>query len=230
MSRFHNIIFDFDGLMVNSEPLHRRAFNMVLEACNADYAFDEKEYGERFSGVPVIENAEYIRERFALPQTAEALANGQRALFTILISDAENLEPMPGLVELIHHLHDSEHHHFRIAIASSSFPAHLELILRGLNLVHQFDVVVGGDGKMRNKPAPDVYLRAIELIGANPAETLALEDSNSGVRAAKAAGLFVIAVPNVYTQGQNLSMADLQLSDLHQVRAFIEKSEIQNLS
>lgn len=212
--------------MVNSEPLHRRAFNMVLTACNVDHQFEEKEYGDLFSGIPVSENAEYLRERFSLPQTADVLAEGQRAMFAILISDAENLDPMPGLVELIQHLHDSDHHHFRTAIASSSFPSHLQLMLRGLNLMHEFDAVVGGDGKMRNKPAPDLYLRALELLGANGAETLALEDSNSGVRAAKTAGLFVIAVPNEYTLSQDLSTADLILPDLHQVRDFIEKSEI----
>ncbi len=226
MPNFANVIFDLDGLMIDTEPLHRRAFNAVLEVCNVDYQFGEQEYGELFTGISIIENAEYIRERFALPQTAEALANAQRALFALLIGDAENLEPMPGLGELLRYLKE---HNFHIAVASGSHEGHVQLALRGLNLFHEFDAVVGSDGIMKHKPAPDVYLRALNLLGATPSETIALEDSSSGVRAAKAAGVFVIAVPNAYTRRQDLTHADLVVTDLHQVREFLHKNEMMNL-
>ncbi|HZQ05124.1 MAG TPA: HAD family phosphatase [Anaerolineae bacterium] len=225
MPHFANVIFDLDGLMINTEPLHRRAFNAVLEVCNVDYQFSEQEYGELFTGISIVENAEYIRERFALPQTAESLAEGQRALFALLIGDAENLEPMSGLHELIRYLKE---HDFRIAVASSSHDEHVQLALRGLNLFHEFDAVVGSDGIMKHKPAPDVYLRALSLLGATPSETIALEDSSSGVRAAKAAGVFVIAVPNEYTRGQDLTHSDLLVNDLYQVREFLHTNEMMN--
>lgn len=220
MSHFRNVIFDLDGLMVDTEPLHRRAFNLVLAASGAAYEYGPAEYGRLITGNAIFENAEYIRERFALPQTAEEIANAHHALFSILIADAENLKPMPGLTELLEFVNSNG---LRTAIASSSRPEQLRVILRGLNLVHAFDAVVGNDGSLKPKPAPDVYLLALQQLHADPSQTLALEDSTSGARAAQAAGLTVIAVPNEYTRGNDFSAADFVLANLLTVRDFLRK-------
>jgi beta-phosphoglucomutase len=218
MSHFKNIIFDLDGLIVDTEPLHQRAVNALLQLVGANHYFETAEYGEIFTGRSIFENAEYIRERFALPQTADQIRSAHHALFTILIADAENLEPMPGVQDLLGWLTNAA---FRIGIASSSRPAQVELIIRNLNLHPHFEAIIGNDGTLKPNPAPDVYLLALEKLGANPNETLALEDSSSGVRAAHDAGLFVIAVPNVFTQHQDFSKANLVMRDLHQVQVFL---------
>lgn len=219
MPHFKNIIFDLDGLIVDTEPLHQRAVNALLQVAGAEYYFETAEYGEIFTGRSIFENAEYIRERFALPQTADQLTAAQHSLFTMLIADPDNLEPMPGVEDLLGWLTNEK---YRIAIASSSRPGQVELIVRNLNLHPHFAAIAGNDGSLKPKPAPDVYDLALERLGADPAETLALEDSNSGVRAAHAAGLFVIAVPNVFTRHQDLSKANMVMEDLHQVRAFLD--------
>lgn len=220
MPDFKNIIFDLDGLIVDTEPLHQRSVNALLQVAGADHYFETAEYGEIFTGRSIFENAEYMRERFSLPQTASQLTDAQHALFTVLIADPDNLEPMPGVQDLLDWL---THEKYRIGIASSSRPGQVELIVRNLNLHPHFAAIVGNDGSLKPKPAPDVYELALERLGANPVETLALEDSNSGVRAAHAAGLFVIAVPNVFTQHQDLSKANLVLGDLHHVHSFLSE-------
>ncbi len=218
MTQFKNIIFDLDGLIVDTEPLHQRAFNSALQLAGAAYQFQNDEYGKIFTGRSVLENAEYVRERFALPQTAQQLANAHHALFTLLVADAENLEPMPGVLELLAWLTREQ---YRIGIASSSHPEQVQLIVRGLNLHMHFATILGNDGSLKPKPAPDVYLLALDKLNANPNETLALEDSGSGVRAAHAARLFVIAVPNEYTQQQDFTKADRVMNDLRQVQQFL---------
>ncbi len=227
MPYIKNIIFDLDGLIVDTEPLHQRAFNAMLRVAGAEYEFASDEYGKTFTGRSVLENSEYVRERFGLPQTAQQLATAHHALFTLLVGDPENLEPMAGLHDLLLWL---EREKYRIAIASSSRPEQVELIIRNLNLFHHFEIFVGNDGSLKPKPAPDVYSLALEKLGVRAQETLALEDSSSGVRAAHAAGLYVIAIPNLFTRHQDFSHADLMLSDLIQVHAFLknQKSEIRN--
>jgi beta-phosphoglucomutase len=221
MPPYKNVIFDLDGLIVDTEPLHQRALNALIRFAGVEHQFGTYEYGQDFTGRPIFENVEYVRERFGLPQTAEQLSEGHRVLFNILIADAENLEPMPGLTELLNWLLAEKYH---VAVASSSRPEQVHLVIRNLNLLHHFETLVGNDGTLKPKPSPDVYLLALEKLGISASDTVALEDSNSGVRAARNAGLDVIAVPNAFTAEQDLSMANCVLPDLHQVRDYLEKS------
>lgn len=220
MPHYKNIIFDLDGLIVDTEPLHQRAFNAMLQVAGADYQFDIAEYGDTFTGRAIFENSEYLRERFGLPQTADQLGDAHRALFTLLIAEPENIEPMHGIHELLHWLTDNQ---YRVGIASSSRPEQVELIIRNLNLARHFHAICGNDGTLKPKPSPDVYLLALERLGARADETLALEDSSSGVRAAHAAGLDVIAIPNVFTQKQDFGKALRVMKDLHEVREFLQE-------
>lgn len=221
MPRFNNVIFDLDGLMVDTEPLHRRAFNLLLEACNIDYRFEQNEYGRLITGRSIFENSEYLRERFGLPQTAQEIQEGHRAIFNLLIADAENIKGMPGLGDLLKFLRDEN---VRLAIASSSRPEQIETVLRGLNMTNGFAALVGNRGELRPKPAPDIYLQALSQLNARPEDTLALEDSISGVRAARNAQIFVIAVPNGYTRNQDLSEANLCTKDLFEVKEYLANS------
>jgi beta-phosphoglucomutase len=227
MPHFKNVIFDMDGLLVDTEPLHQRALNAFMQMAGMEHQFDRDEYGKIFTGRPVIENAEYMRERFSLVHTADEISQAHRTIFSELIADARNLLPMEGLQELLEWL---DANNFQTAVASSSRPEHVELIVRNLGLLDSFRVLVGNDGTLKPKPAPDVYLLALEKLGAKPPETLALEDSISGVHAAHAAGLFVIAVPNEFTLHQDFSDADLVMQDLLQVKAFLSEEEYRGVA
>lgn len=219
MPRFRNLIFDLDGLIVDTEPLYKRSADLVLEACKIDYRFETEEYGRILTGRAVAENAEYLRERFGLPQTAAQITTAVFALYNVLVADAENLVMMAGVKEILAYATRSG---IRTAIATSSRPDQIEVVLRGLNLQHQFEALVGNPGHLKPKPAPDVYLEALHALGARADETAAFEDSSSGVRAAKAAGLFVLAVPNGFTTHQDFSMADVVIQNLYQAQAYLE--------
>ncbi len=219
MSLFKNVIFDLDGLIVDSEPLHLRAFNAVLRTAGVAHQFDTAEYGKFITGHSGFEIAGYLRERFALMQSEAQISDAQRALFTLLIADAKNLKPMSGIEGLLAWLTAEK---FCKGVASSTHPVQVQLVIRNLNLHDHFQAIVGNNGSMQPKPAPDVYLRALVQLGAHPNETLALEDSSSGVGAARAAGLFVIAIPNEFTRHQDFSNANRVMQDLFQVREFLK--------
>lgn len=225
MTRIQHVIFDLDGLIVDTEPLHRRSFNHLMRFLHIEHQFSAQEYGTLFTGRSIFENAEYVRERYGLAQTAEQLTAAHSALFNLLIADAENLELMPGLPALLDALEASQ---VTMAIASSSRPEQIKLVVRGLNLHTHFAAMVGNDGTLKPKPAPDVYLRALEQLGAGPETTIALEDSNSGVRAARSAGLDVIAVPNEYTRNQDMTPATRVMANLDEVRKFLAAASVPN--
>lgn len=211
------IIFDLDGLMADTEPLHMRAFNLILRAANVDHQFAQTEYGEKFVGMPIEENARYLRDRFALPQSVDEIARAHHALLALLLADPRNMKPLPGLFDLLAAV---EQRGLTKAVASGSQQDEVEKILRGLNVAERFAQIVSGTG-MRPKPHPDIYLKALALLNTSPAETLALEDSRAGIRAARAAGLRVIAVRSEFTLNQDLSEADERVASLADVIQYL---------
>ncbi len=208
------VILDLDGLMVDSEPLHQRAFNELLKRRGIDYQFEIAEYGRCFVGIPVVENAEYLISRFNLRGTAKDIIAEREAIFEELISNPANLVVMPGVFKL---LDDLQSRGFPLAVASGSPRIQVDLMLCGMGIAERFRAIVGGTDVPKTKPAPDVYLHAAQQLGIAPANCVAIEDSATGITAAKAAGMRAIAVPNQYTAHQDLSLADARAEGLAQV-------------
>ena len=212
------VIFDLDGLMVDSEPLHHRAFNLLLKRHGVDYQFETEEYGKCFVGIPVIYNVDYLKKRFGLRGNPLDIIAEREEIFEGLIADPKNLIVMPGLFPL---LDEVRVRGLSSAVASGSPRNQVDTMLRGMGIVERFRAVVGGDDVAKTKPAPDVYLRAAKLLGIAPTSCVALEDSATGVTAAKAAGLTAIAVPNRYTAHQDLSHADARVGSLVDALEFV---------
>ncbi len=212
MDKPQAVIFDLDGLMVDSEPVHQRAFNQLLARHGINYHLEQAEYGKYFVGIPVRENGDYLMARFALRGTVEQVLAEREAIYEALIADPKNLVPMPGVFDMLDQL---QARGVPLAVASGSPRHQVDLILRGMALTARFRAIVGGGDVPRTKPAPDVYLRAIELLGVPAGACIALEDSASGITAAKAAGLYAIAVPNQFTVHQDLSQADVCVANLY---------------
>lgn len=204
------VIFDMDGLMIDSEPLHQEAWRVTLRRLG--HEIDEALF-TRLVGLRTSEDAVLLREHFHLPMTAEVLARQRDDLF--LKSLPGRIKPMPGLCELITAV---AAHGLRCALATSGERRYVEAVLRERNLDGAFDVVVVAEDVTRGKPAPEVYLLAAERLGLAPAQCLVLEDAPHGVLAAKAAGMRCVAVPNEMTRSLDLSAADAILPSLLAVR------------
>lgn len=217
--RIQAVILDLDGLVVDSEPVHQRAFNEYLKRQGVAYQFEQDEYGRVFVGIPVAQNAEYLITRFHLPVTAAELLFEREALYEALIGDPRNLTLMPGFFRLLDEL---DARRIPVAIASGSPRGQVDTILRGMEIESRFKVIVAGTDVPLTKPAPDVYLRAVELLGVDKQTTLAFEDSATGITSARAAGLRVVAVPNQYTRRQDLSRADMRVESLMDVIALLD--------
>ncbi len=213
------VILDLDGLLVDSEPIHRRAFVEVLAHHGIHHEFDDEEYGQNFVGFPVRANIEWLVKNFPLKCSVGKLLEEREAIYEGLLRDPKNLVPMPGMSVLIDGLEKLK---LPMAVASSSPRGQVETILGGLGIANRMSAVVAGTDVPKIKPAPDVYLKAVRDLGLGSDECVAVEDSETGVIAAKASGLRVIAVPSRFTRGQNLRLADAQAANLAQVLDLID--------
>ena len=204
------VIFDMDGLMIDSEPLHKEAWQVTLR--HLGYELDEALFAQ-LVGLRTREDAVLLREHFRLPVMAEVLARQRDDLF--LASLPGRVKPMPGLRELIAQVRVRRLHS---AVATSGERRYVDAVVHELNLDGVFDAMAVAEDVARGKPAPDVYLLAARRLGLPPAQCLALEDAPNGVLAAKAAGVRCVAVPNETTRSLDLSAADASLPSLSAVR------------
>ncbi len=215
------VIFDLDGLVVDTEPLQQRAFNQLLSQHGIAYQISDEEYGKFFVGVSVEENANWLTTRLGLKSSANQIRIDQDTIYTSLIQDPANLIATDGLYELLNYL---ESRGLKRGVATGSPRHQVEIILRGLEIDMCFRVVVTGSEISIPKPDPEVYRRAIQALRVDAKNAIALEDSAAGVASAQAAGLYAIAVPNHFTKHQDLSSADATFGNLTQIIEWIEKT------
>lgn len=215
--KFEAVIFDVDGLIVDSEALYCETFNETLGDYGA--SMSPQDYTVCV-GHPVEENCEYAVAHYRLNVTPERFCEIWMDRFEAAISDPERVRLMPGFMDLLDYVRGKG---YRLGIASSTArPRMLKTLRNGLlcrldgvpDLDEVFETVLSGSDVARLKPAPDIYLLAAERLGAEPGRCVVFEDSEAGVRAAKAAGMAAIAVPHFFTAHQDHSAADAILSKL----------------
>jgi HAD superfamily hydrolase (TIGR01509 family) len=207
------VIFDMDGLLFDSEILSRDAF--LAAACEIGRAATEADFLVMV-GRPWTLNRLYLQDFFGEAQDIEAFGTIWRRHYVALKA---GLALKAGVVEFLDHL-DALKIPRAICTSSGHEDVAFNLALHGL--AHRFDAVIASGDYARGKPAPDPFLRAAEVLGVDPAECLALEDSYNGVRAAAAAGMRTVMVPDLLPATDEIrALCRLVAADLHEVRAHL---------
>jgi mannitol-1-/sugar-/sorbitol-6-/2-deoxyglucose-6-phosphatase len=204
------VIFDMDGVIVDSEPVWNRVRIELLSAHGRAW---NEELQRACMGRSTVEWADIMRERVPLPMTtAEVIDEMRRRM--VAAYDA-HLPVLPGAVEAVRRMAGA----FTVAMASGSMTALLDHVLAATGLDRLIPVVVHGDTIARGKPAPDIYLEASRRLGVAPAECLGVEDSANGLRSLRAAGMRAVAVPSpgYPLRGEVLALADLRLGTLDEL-------------
>ena len=211
------IIFDHDGTLVNSEREHFKVWQSLLREYGV--SFEEHEYIERYTGVPTLATAEGIVNTYSLPVSGEALYQAKLKRVEEHFQDTVP-ELMPGVTECLAFASE----HFQLAVATGATSSELVHSLQSNQLVSYFSATATGSEVENAKPAPDVYLLAIERLGLRPEDCIAIEDSRSGLMSAKAAGLSCIFIPNDYTKGHDSREADFVVNSLLDVKQLLSNS------
>jgi HAD superfamily hydrolase (TIGR01509 family) len=204
--RFAAVIFDMDGVLVDSEPMHLDAMREVLRPYRVPYT--DRDNAE-FFGFTDFEVFRVLRERYGLEADARELTR-RRAKLLIRLT-RERTVVMPGIPDVPRRLHALG---YRLAVASSSALEVIEATVDVLGLVPVFAALVSGLEVGRGKPAPDVFLETARRLGLPPRDCLVVEDSRNGLLAAKAAGMACAAVPCPATRHEDFSEADFRLAAL----------------
>jgi HAD superfamily hydrolase (TIGR01509 family) len=200
------VVFDFDGIVLDSETPEFESHRRIYERCGVALTVDEwcDQIGAWTEGKDE-RWAMRLRKRSTSAPDAVAYQAEKRGIFLEVLPR----EPMRGIRKLIDTLSAAG---VPTAIASTSSARWVVPALEGLGLRPTFGAIVTGDEVARRKPAPDLYLEAARRLGVDPARSIAIEDSVPGIAAAKAAGMKAIAIPHWLTERHDLSAADLRVT------------------
>lgn len=207
------IIFDMDGLMVDTERLYFAAEKELARAYGREV---EDSTLSRMMGRKPLESMVIFSQELKLDVAPEDLLAKRNEIMRQKLR--QDLEPMPGLYTIVNVFF----RRLKLAIATGAQQEFLDLVVSSLGLGSKFAVLQASDEIKQGKPAPEIYLLTAARLGVKPEECVVLEDSANGVLAARRAGCYVIAIPSVYCQGQDFSPAQVILPDLFAATGHIE--------
>jgi len=212
MKKFTTIIFDMDGVIVDSEPLHERAFVDIFEEMGygATHGIDFSQYYGRSDRALWID----FIEKHQPPQTLDFLADWKQRVFLEMLRRDQPI--FPELPPLVRRLAAN----YQLGLASGSFHTVINEVMGMENLREHFPVRVSVQDVPRGKPSPDVFLRAAELLRADPADCCVIEDAAAGVEAARAAGMTAIAITNSLPR-EKLHRAHRVVSTYREIEDFL---------
>lgn len=214
------IIFDFDGLLVDTEIVSYEIYKELME--HLGYEFTKSEYARNYSGKTEIKNVNRLIETYHLPWTTEIGLKKVLEVETRLLDQGVALKQ--GVKELLSFLKENN---YKTGIATSSTKDRAIKILKQHNIIDYFNSFVFGDEVEKGKPNPDIFLKACEKLGEKPENCLILEDSEAGIEAAYLANIPVICIPDMKIPAkQYLEKAISVYQSLDNVIGFLQKESL----
>lgn len=204
------VVFDLDGVLLDSESV----WDAERRALVAEHGGHWRPTATTdMLGMSAPEWSSYMHEQLGVPLEPEEI--NERVVAGVLERYRTELPLLPGAVEAVSRLAP----HWPLALATSANRSVIDTVLAQAGLAEEFTATVSGEEVARGKPAPDVYLAAAQELGVDPAEAAAVEDSTNGLRAAAAAGMTVVAIPNreFPPTPEALQLADLVLESLYEL-------------
>ena len=202
------VLFDMDGVIIDSEPLWSEAEKQLLARRNLRYSPELKVV---MMGRDAREAVGYLIDHYKLAESVDHVIEERNQLIANLFQ--EHLEPMPHALELVRSVGAAG---IKTALASSSPKPLMGLVMDKLRITGLFDLVLSGDEVARGKPAPDIYLSAAMKLGVSPENCLVIEDAPNGVAAAKGAGMCCLAISTSVSEAE-LAVADRIVSGFEKV-------------
>ncbi len=203
------IIFDFDGVLIDSEPLYLKSVNVILEQCGVEQV-TPTEY-QQFIGYNTRQAWERLVQDRNLPEPVQHYEDRYGVVLEDMLQ--QELELRPEAAQLLHAV---ERRGIPRGLATATRRRWLTVKLEKLGLTEFFDATLCASDVRRSKPAPDIYLKAAELMGLDPADAIAIEDSPAGITSAKSAGIYTVALRTDMTTTLDISKADEIIDSLRE--------------
>ncbi len=213
MKHINCVIFDMDGVIIDSESLHKKAYFDTFKMLNITVT--EELYGS-LTGASTINTFQKLVDHFKLKEKPEDLVNYKRERFVGYFETDPDVHLIEGVEELIQFFYNQGK---TLVLASSAAMINIIRIFDRFNLHNYFKDKISGADLKESKPNPEIFERAAELGGFPRNECIVIEDSDNGVKAANDAGIFVVGYKNPLVKNQTLKNADLVVNNYKELKA-----------
>ncbi len=205
------VIFDMDGVIVDTEPVHRYAYFQHFSELNIDVS---EELFTSFTGNSTRNVFQRVNTIFNLNADVEELILRKRTIFNDAFDHKEDLELLEGVEHLINNLHENG---VELILASSASKVTIDRVFRRFGLHPYFSNIVSGEDFPNSKPHPAIFEFAASLSKAPKEKCIVIEDSTNGVLAAKAAGIYCVGYNSIHSKLQDLSKADMIVNHFNEL-------------
>lgn len=205
------VLFDMDGVIVDTEPLHRKAYFKMFSDVNINV--DEDLYAS-FTGQSTINICRRLVNHFQLREVPELLVKLKRQHFKSLFENDSDLALIDGVLDIIKDYYANE---VKLVVASSASMPNINRIFERFDLNQYFMGKFSGADLKQSKPHPEIFLKAYEHTGCLKSDCLVIEDSTNGIAAAKSADIFCVGFQSPHSSHQDYSRADMVISSFSEI-------------
>lgn len=208
---FKAVLFDMDGVIVDTEPLHRKAYYQMFKDVNIDVS--ETLY-QSFTGQSTLEICQQLINHFKLHLGPQTLVEIKREHFKYLFENDKELKLLDGVLNLIEDYYSNG---MKLVLASSASMDNINRIFEKFNLDQYFVAKLSGADLQASKPHPEIFINAAKASGHEPNECMVIEDSTNGIEAAKAANIYCVGYKSLNSKSQDYSKADITISSFNEI-------------
>ena len=205
------VLFDMDGVIVDTEPLHRKAYFLMFNDVNIDVS--ETLYTS-FTGQSTLNICKKLVDMFSIPEAPETLVACKRKHFKYLFENDSSLQLLDGVLDLIKNYHAND---ITLVLASSASMPNIDRIFDRFDLNQYFVAKLSGADLKESKPHPEIFIKAAEAAGHAREHCVVIEDSTNGIKAANDAGIYVIGYDSKHSTDQDYSNANMVVSHFNMI-------------
>ncbi len=206
------VIFDMDGVIVDSEPLHHKAYQRMFKDVNINVS--DALY-QSYTGQATLPICQHLQKTFNLSESPEELVAIKRKHFKYLFDNDDSFKLIDGVLELIKDYHNNG---LKLVLASSASMPNINRIFTRFKLDQYFVAKLSGADLKASKPHPEIFINAAKASGFEREECIVIEDSTNGIKAANAANIFCVAFDSVHSKNQDYSTANKVITEFNEIR------------
>lgn len=205
------VLFDMDGVIVDTEPLHHKAYKQMFSKVGIEVS---SSMYEGFTGQSTYDICKQLCSHFELKQNPQELVQLKRDFFTKLFFEDDDLQLINGVEQLIKNYFDNG---LTLILASSASMFTINNVMKRFNLDPYFSEKLSGADLKASKPHPEIFINAAKAARVLQNECFVIEDSTNGIKAAKGAGIFCVAYKSEHSKNQDYTLADMVISDYNEI-------------
>lgn len=206
------VLFDMDGVIVDTEPLHHRAYFEMFEHYGIEMT---EELYQTFTGKSTRNVCQLVKDKLGADAKVEELIRTKRRFFKDYFDHDKEFDMLPGVFELIKNYHQNG---LKLVLASSASENTIRWVFDRFKLHSYFMGTISGATLKASKPHPEIFEKAAEIAGEPREKCMVIEDSTNGIAAAFSAGIFTVAYKSVHSKAQDYSKANMIISDFDEIK------------